>query len=69
MTALDSASIIHNDGQALHPSPKSGEDVSEINANPTCEPSIATVSASKVVVPKSPFSPNAPFNGLQFSSS
>ena len=68
MTAFNGAGFILDDGESLHTSPISGENVGKFDANPSCESTIATPSASKVVVPKSPFSSDAPFNAVQSCS-
>ena len=64
MTAVEAAGFILDDGEALHASPISSENVDKFDTNPSCEPTIVTPSASKVVVLESPFSSNAPFNAV-----
>ena len=66
--AFEAAGFSLDDRQALYVSPISGENVGRFDANPTCEPTIATLSASKVVVLESLFSSDAPFNAIRSRS-
>ena len=68
VAAFEAAGFILDHRQALHTSPLCGENVGRFDANPLCEPTITTPNASKVVVSKSPFSFDAPFNAIRSRS-
>ena len=68
VTAFEAAGFILDDGEALHASLICGENVGRFDTNPSCKPTIVTPSASKVIVPESPFASDTPFNAVRSCS-
>ena len=68
MIAFEAPGFILDDGEALHASLISSENVGRFVTNPSCKPTIATLNSFKVIVPKSPFASDAPFNAVRSRS-
>ena len=68
VTAFEAAGFVLDDGKAVRASPISGKNVGRFDTNPSCRLTIATPSASKVIVPKSPFVSDALFNAVRSCS-
>ena len=68
VTAFEAVGFVFDDGEAMRASLISGENVGRFDTSPSCRPTIATPSASKVIVPESPFASDALFNVVRSRS-
>ena len=68
MTAFEAAGFVLDDGEALLSAPISGGNPGRSDPRPSCERTTVMPTASKVVVPESPFPFDAPFNAVRSRS-
>ena len=68
VTAFEAAGFVLDDGEALHLVPISGENPGRSDPRPSCDRTTVMPTASKVVVPDSPFPSDAPFNAVRSRS-
>ena len=68
MTAFEAVGFVLDDGEALHAAPISGGKPGRSDPSLSCEHTTVMPTASKVVVPGSPFPSDTPFNAVRSRS-